>query len=305
MKSFPTTNMAITAASFLALVSAPAIAQQIETPQREGEVQTERTEKRSPRFLKQSDVTGAEVTNGQKGDSRVVLGSIGDLVIDGRTGEVRHLILESGGTLGIGEKQTAIAWDYIGCDRENGFTLAMTAEEIEAKPKFDPTKLSALSGDATATNARSEGAEVGTDEAALAASSSLILASQIGDCPVHASKDNLGKGMTLFIEPSHGQVAFAQVSVGGIAGIGDSNYVLPWQAVSVVEPVGEEGERTVRIAKSKAALEVAPKLEDEGADMDDPKFRSKIYEFYGVERPAFEPARAASDSSVGTQSSNS
>src|SRR5690606_38301136 len=107
-------------------------------------IQEGKQEAAAPRIMKQGEVIGAGVTNGQEDDGRVVLGNISDLVIDGRTGQVRHAVIASGGMLGLGKKQTAIAWQKVAFDTKRGFVLSMTAAELEQLPAFDDKKLSLL-----------------------------------------------------------------------------------------------------------------------------------------------------------------
>lgn len=302
MNNLPNTTPGLAAVSLLASLVAGTILAQ--APGGELKPQTKKSELR---IMKQGEVLGASITNGQEGDGRVTLGSISDLVLDANTGEVRHAILASGGTLGIGKKQVAIAWNKIGCDPKRGFTLPMTAKELEGLPAFDSEKLHLLGADRIGAEAGTDGngggvhdgdGQAGRNRRAensdviAAPRTALMLASRVDDCAVIASKDALGAGATLFVEPKLGQVAFLGVSVGGVVGIGDSNYVIPWSAVKLTKPAGD-GKPQIQLSKTKKELEAAPKLEDTGADVNDADFRQKVYRFYGVERPAFESMQAA------------
>ncbi len=291
----------IAATSILALAGVSALAQSTGEPQKrqaipvQGGRQQDGRQEVPPRIMKQVEVIGAGVTNGQADDGRVVLGNISDLVIDGRTGEVRHVILASGGMLGLGKKQTAIVWSKVGFDTKQGFVLSLTAAELEKLPDFDQQKLSLLdkaAGDAASSpggtaqsgDLKSDGKPVAA--AAMPARSPLLLATQLASCSVVANKDELGSGALFLIEPKHGQVAFLSVPAAG--GVGNASYIIPWQALKVVEPVGEDQQRQILVKKSKSELEAAPKLGEQGAHVNDARFRRKVYEFFGVDLPMFE-----------------
>lgn len=299
MERLSNTTKGIVAASILALVGVPVFAQNTGEPQKPAAipVQVGGQEAAAPRIMKQVEVIGAGVTNGQEDDGRVVLGNISDLVIDGRTGEVRHAVIASGGTLGLGKKQSAIAWKQVAFDAKRGFVLSLTAADIEKLPDFDHKKLSLLdkgAGDAASSKGgTAQSGDIKADgkpvaAAAMPARSPLLLATQLGSCPVMASKDELGSGAVLLIEPKHGQVAFLSVPAAGGGGAGNATYIIPWQALKLVEPVGEDQQRQIQLKKSKSELEAAPKLGEQGAHVNDARFRQKVYEFFGVDQPAFE-----------------
>jgi hypothetical protein len=66
---------------------------------------------------------------------------------------------------------------------------------------------------------------------------------------------------------------------------------MPWAALRLVQPIGEQ-DMQIQVAKDMAALEAAPKFSDQSADLNTAEFRERVYGFYGVERPAFEPKQS-------------
>jgi hypothetical protein len=276
----------------------------------EGEREQETQEKRAPerpqvQVVKHGTIVGAAVTNRGEDDKVEKLGSISDLVLDTKDGHVRYAVLESGGTLGIGERRTPIGWESLAWDAEKSqFTLSMTADAIKKLPAFDPENLRALGQGAAdagvgkgrngSGGAATEGSRGGVTDGSAEMRGSLMLASKIGDCAVLAGQDKVGSCDTLFIEPKSGCVAFLTVASGGVIGIGETNYVVPWAALRLVKPIGHQ-EMQIQLGRGKKALETAPKLGDENADVNKPEFRAKVYEFYGVERPAFEPKESKTD----------
>ncbi|MCA8973527.1 MAG: PRC-barrel domain-containing protein, partial [Planctomycetes bacterium] len=78
-------------------------------------------------LLERGTLVGAVVNNGREGDKKAKLGSIADLVIDATDGAVRYAVLESGATLGIGGRRTAVAWNSLTWDTNSRqFSLSIT-----------------------------------------------------------------------------------------------------------------------------------------------------------------------------------
>lgn len=249
-------------------------------------------------IVKHDTIIGASVTNGREGEAQELLGSISDLVLDTRNGQVRYAVLASGGTLGMGKRQTPVSWDALTWDaKDSRFALAMTKEAISKMPEFDRKNLhrpDGSKGAATTAGADAETTNVGSADAGEHASArdpvaAYLLASKIGDCAVLVGAEEFGSGDSLFIEPKSGVAPFLTVSSGGVIGIGETNYIVPWAALRFVRPMGEEQLQILLRADPKA-FEAAPKLGGEGADVNNAQFRQKIYGVYGVERPTFETA---------------
>jgi hypothetical protein len=290
-------------ATVIATLAAPPLLAQSAPGEQEQPARTNRTtEQPQVHIIEHNRIVGASVANGLAGDKHVALGSISDLVLDAQSGHIRYAVLASGGTLGIGKRQTPIEWGSLTWDAEQAqFSLGMTAATLEKLPEFDAESLRRRDGgtaDAGASKESGNGGEPtngGRERAPRGAArethASLLLASGIGDCAVHAGKDQVGSGSTLFIESKTGCAAFLSVASGGVIGIGETNYVVPWSALRFVKPIDKQ-EMHIQLGKDKQALEAAPRLGNDGADVNKPEFREQIYEFYGVKRPAFEPKKA-------------
>lgn len=251
--------------------------------------QEPRTAETQLHILEQSAVIGTTVTNGQKGDRAENLGSISDLILDVRSGKISRAVLASGGVLGIGEKEVAIEWPSFNWDAKNKkFALTMTPEAIKKLPEFDAKNLDRL-GD-VAVDATAGKGERKDAAGAARTSDTFMLASKVDDCKVVAKSEEFGKAGKLYFEPKSGTTAFISVSVGGIAGLGDSNYLIPWHCVKLMQPVGKK-EKHIMLDRSKAELGSAPKLEDDGADIKKADFRHKVYKFHKVQPPEYEPKK--------------
>lgn len=80
-----------------------------------------------------SDLIGAKVENPQGED----LGSVTDLMIDPRTGQVAYVILSRGGVLGIGADLYPIPWQATRYNRQNErIVVDLTKSQFESAPSF-------------------------------------------------------------------------------------------------------------------------------------------------------------------------
>jgi sporulation protein YlmC with PRC-barrel domain len=92
-----------------------------------------------------TDLQGEPVENSAGED----LATLDDFVVD-EDGRIVGAVISFGGFLGMGEKQVLLPWEELAIDGTDArVTLAMTAEQIEALPEFEPIERE----DATAANA--------------------------------------------------------------------------------------------------------------------------------------------------------
>ena len=81
-------------------------------------------------------VSGTDVFN-PAGDS---LGSIDYLVIDKRSGQVRHAVLEFGGILGMGSERYPLPWSMLRYDTDKGgYVVPLEKEQLGTAPRYDST----------------------------------------------------------------------------------------------------------------------------------------------------------------------
>jgi len=80
-----------------------------------------------------SKVNGTNVYNSQ-GES---LGSIYDVMLDKRTGEVAYAVMSFGGFLGIGSEYTPLPWSTLSYDTsEGGYVVDIDKETLEGGPRY-------------------------------------------------------------------------------------------------------------------------------------------------------------------------
>jgi sporulation protein YlmC with PRC-barrel domain len=78
-------------------------------------------------------VEGTNVYN-SAGDK---LGSIDDLMIDKRSGQVRYAVLEFGGFLGMGTDRYPLPWDVLKYDTtRDGYVVPLDKSQLEGAPRY-------------------------------------------------------------------------------------------------------------------------------------------------------------------------
>jgi sporulation protein YlmC with PRC-barrel domain len=85
------------------------------------------------------DVISSERVEGTKvynnaGDK---LGSIDDLMIDKRSGQVRYAVLEFGGFLGMGTERFPLPWNMLKYDTTmDGYVVPLDKQRLEGAPRY-------------------------------------------------------------------------------------------------------------------------------------------------------------------------
>ncbi|MES2625062.1 MAG: PRC-barrel domain-containing protein [Pseudomonadota bacterium] len=91
--------------------------------------------------------------------------------------------------------------------------------------------------------------------------------------------DNLGDIVDFMIDLDTGKVAYAVLSFGGVMGIGNKLFAIPWKAMSV-----DTEDHTFVLDTSRETLERAPGFDkDNWPDMSDPKWGTDIHAHYGIQ----------------------
>jgi sporulation protein YlmC with PRC-barrel domain len=100
-----------------------------------------------------------------------------------------------------------------------------------------------------------------------------------GDSVKNAAGEDLGKVKELMIDVPSGRVAYAVLSFGGVLGVGDKLFAVPWNALTL-----DEDEKQFIMNVDKATLENAPGFgQNNWPDMADPTWGSAIYRHYSVQ----------------------
>jgi sporulation protein YlmC with PRC-barrel domain len=107
-----------------------------------------------------------------------------------------------------------------------------------------------------------------------------------GDRVVNRAGEDLGKIHDIMIDVPTGRIAYAVLSFGGVLGIGNKLFAIPWGRLTL-----DEVNKEFRLDVDKETLERAPGFDkDNWPDMADPSWGTQIHSHYGV-RPYWEEYR--------------
>lgn len=99
-----------------------------------------------------------------------------------------------------------------------------------------------------------------------------------GDTVRNAAGEDLGKLDELMVDIPSGKIAYAVLSFGGVLGIGNKLFAVPWNALTV-----DEDQKCLILNAEKKTLENAPGFDkDNWPDMADTTWGSEVSRFYGV-----------------------
>lgn len=103
------------------------------------------------------------------------------------------------------------------------------------------------------------------------------------DRVVNSKGEDLGTVEAIMIHIDSGRIAYVVLSFGGVLGIGDKLFAVPWEVLALDE---DNKQFVFNIEKEK--LENAPGFgKDHWPDSADPKFWSGMYSYYGFEEPSW------------------
>ena len=102
-------------------------------PRKETAVITSNYAYESGDVISSDRVEGTSVYN-EVGDK---LGSIDDLMIDKRSGQVRYAVLEFGGFLGMGTERYPLPWSLLKYDTaKSGYVVPVGKDQLEGAPRY-------------------------------------------------------------------------------------------------------------------------------------------------------------------------
>ncbi|HLK64239.1 MAG TPA: PRC-barrel domain-containing protein [Bryobacteraceae bacterium] len=98
-----------------------------------------------------------------------------------------------------------------------------------------------------------------------------------GDTVRNAAGEDLGKVNEIMIDIPSGQVAYAVLSFGGVLGIGNKLFAVPWSSLTV-----DQDEQCFILDVDKRTLETAPGFDKNNwPDMADETWGAQVYKHYG------------------------
>jgi len=99
-----------------------------------------------------------------------------------------------------------------------------------------------------------------------------------GDSVRNSAGDDLGSVDDIMIDLPSGRIAYVVLSFGGVLGMGNKLFAVPWDVLRV-----DEDEKCLICDVDKSVLETAPGFDkDNWPDMADAAFSSRIHSHYGT-----------------------
>ncbi|MGN6543988.1 MAG: PRC-barrel domain-containing protein [Aureliella sp.] len=103
----------------------------------------------------------------------------------------------------------------------------------------------------------------------------------------NAQNEDLGHVKELVIDVDTGQVKYAALAFGGVLGIGDKLFAVPWKALTLKSG---ENDRYFVLNVDKQKLQQAKGFnQNQWPDMADPKWAAETETFYSAKRPGATP----------------
>jgi sporulation protein YlmC with PRC-barrel domain len=265
-----------------------------------------------------SEIQGMTVKNAVNKE----LGTVKDIVIDVRAGQVKYAALSYGGFLGVGDKLFAVPWELFEHRHDaskNKHTLVLNIDEgvLKRAPGFDESHWPNFADPSFADEIRKHYGPLGNQRASVTRDTNVDVnagrvqvnveieanrstnradrdvtstatgkdiakrASEIIGMTVKnlAGKD-LGSVNDLLIGMETGKVRYAALSYGGILGLGDKLFAVPWKAFDCKFDPSQEKYHLV-LAVDEATLRNAPGFDQNAwPNFADPKFGAEVDRFY-------------------------
>ena len=202
--------------------------------------------------------------------------------IDPDTGQVRFVILEVGGFLGLGATRVAVPLSAFQITQEGNtskWVLDADKEKLTNAPKVqgknyqrlytrteaepllsmenqvDRTRVQFQSVISKPAETKSLNATAQRTEAAIVLAASEAKGARV----INFQNENIGDVDELLIESDTGQVRFAVLSVGGFLGLGSTKVAVPWLAFQIVSDRGKI--KYMMLNGPRKRLEKAPRVE--------------------------------------------
>ena len=101
----------------------------------------------------------------------------------------------------------------------------------------------------------------------------------IGDGVVNAAEEDLGDIKEIMLDMHTGQVAYVVLAFGGLFGMGEKLFAVPWQALHL-----DTANKRMVLNVEKEKLKKAPGFNrDNWPDLDDIAWANSIHSFYGTD----------------------
>lgn len=225
-----------------------------------------------------SDIKDLNLTD----EAKATIGEVDDLLIDTSDGRIVYALIGKGGVMGIGEDSHIVPWESVRVESKDMKAIGcctLTEAQIESAPVYRKTDV--LTPDMEAKIRQN----VGLKEAGAprTAGAGLVAASQVKGADVRgADNTELGEIEDLVIAPKEGAVAYMIFAAGGVLGMGEKHYALPWSTSKVM--IDKEQKLVITAPLDKERLAKAPEFDKKDwKKMSSMPWMKDMYGFWGVE----------------------
>lgn len=219
------------------------------------------------------------------------LGKIEDLVVNLGSGDVRYAAMSFGGFAGLGTKYFAIPWKALTFtvgEKDIHFVLDITKEKLKDAPGFDKNNWPDVAkSDWAAEIDKYYGVKSDANEKVTRAKpapgkvvyDAVYRTANIKSMPVrNDAGEDLGKVEDLVIDVKQAKVRYAALSFGGVLGLGDKLFAIPWNAFRL-HFEGKDKYLVLNVAQDR--LKLAPGFDKEKwPNTIDPKWSMEIDRYY-------------------------
>jgi sporulation protein YlmC with PRC-barrel domain len=143
--------------------------------------------------------------------------------------------------------------------------------------------------DGNTVNLREKGVPAWQSETQQPMRAFYVLASELDDGKLYSSNgEAFGNVTDVGFDVTSGTAAFAIVSVGGVLGVNDTVYAVPWSAVSIGK------DENLYVAMDNEKLKLAPKLSQDGIDdLNNADYFKQVLAYYDEEPMRFDTERSS------------
>lgn len=259
----------------------------------------ERSAKGQVELRRASKCLRAEV----RGSDNEKLGDIKDFAIDSNAGRAVFAIISSGGVAGVGDTVRAVPFKALHFTTENEpIKLNITKASFDQAPTIDEKSWDRLSAPDFSSslykhyNVQPDTGSTRSDDmrdnrnltqdrdrdrnTQVAATTRYLKCTDVVGMNVNNTQDeDLGEVNDIMLNIRNGQVAYAVLGFGGVLGIGEKLFAVPWQALRF----DAQDEQFV-LNVDKERLRNAPGFDrNNWPDMRDVRWSQDVHAFYGTE----------------------
>lgn len=200
-------------------------------------------------LMQGSETIGLEVFNKQGEE----LGEVEDLIVNVKRGAISHVLVSSGGFLGIGDRLLPVPIAVVDFGEKKGVSdmwfarIDLKREDVDKAPAIEDDVVSQLAEDDWVDRLNSFFRLEGDARLHDAAAGDLDLASElVGEALMKQSgEEQLGEIAEIVFAPSDGTIRYAAMSFGGFVRFGDKLFAIPWELLSFSRTNEEPSEMAV------------------------------------------------------------